>query len=217
MSVAAHLGINLAEYDARIRTFIPNYEEMLEAAADVLDPKTTTIVDLGTGTGAFAERCLRRASRARIIGIDADPEILKAAADRLPNTSKFLCGNFAELSIPGCDAIIASFALHHVRTPEEKASLYGRMAAALSNGGTLVNVDCQPARDAAMATRQMNRWKDHLLLSYSDYEAEQYLATWSQEDVYVPLADESALMQQAELSVEVVWRKDAFTILVGKK
>lgn len=217
MSVAAHLGINLAEYDARIRTFIPYYEEMLDAAADVLDPKTTIIVDLGTGTGAFAERCLRRAPRARIIGIDADPEILKTAADRLPKTSKFLCGNFAKVSIPGCDAIIASFALHHVRTSEEKALLYGRLVAALNHGGTLVNVDCQPASEAAMARRQMNRWKDHLLLSYTQQQAEQYLAAWSQEDVYIPLAEEIALMQQSELSVEVVWRKDAFAVLIGKK
>jgi hypothetical protein len=35
MGVAAHLGIRLREYDARIRTFIPHYEEMLDAAAAV--------------------------------------------------------------------------------------------------------------------------------------------------------------------------------------
>lgn len=36
MAVAAHLNIDLAEYDQRIRTFIPYYDEMLDAAADVL-------------------------------------------------------------------------------------------------------------------------------------------------------------------------------------
>ena len=50
MSVATHLGIDLAEYDARIRTFIPHYEEMLDVAASVIDPKSETIVDLGIGT-----------------------------------------------------------------------------------------------------------------------------------------------------------------------
>ena len=33
MGVASHLGIQLTEYDRRIRTFIPDYEEMLDAAA----------------------------------------------------------------------------------------------------------------------------------------------------------------------------------------
>ena len=36
MSVATHLGIDLGEYDARIRTFIPHYEEMLDVAAGSL-------------------------------------------------------------------------------------------------------------------------------------------------------------------------------------
>ncbi len=33
MAVSSHLKIALPEYDARIRTFIPDYEEMLDAAA----------------------------------------------------------------------------------------------------------------------------------------------------------------------------------------
>ena len=36
MSVASHLHIRLDEYDARIRTFIPRYDEMIEAAAGTL-------------------------------------------------------------------------------------------------------------------------------------------------------------------------------------
>ena len=37
---------------------------------------TTTIVDLGVGTGALAARCLDRMRRARVVGIDADADIL---------------------------------------------------------------------------------------------------------------------------------------------
>ena len=36
MGVASHLGIQLDEYDARIRTFIPRYERMLDVAADAV-------------------------------------------------------------------------------------------------------------------------------------------------------------------------------------
>ena len=75
MSVASHLGITVREYDRRIRTFIPNYAEMLDEVATVLDPATKTIVDLGVGTGALSARCLARAPAARVIGIDADAEI----------------------------------------------------------------------------------------------------------------------------------------------
>ena len=53
MSVATHLGIDLAEYDARIRSFIPDYEEMLAVAAAAVPAQARTIVDLGIGTGAL--------------------------------------------------------------------------------------------------------------------------------------------------------------------
>src|SRR5215217_7477628 len=53
---AAHLGIDLAEYDARIRTFIPDYETMIEIAASTLRAmvrrENPLVVDLGIGTGA---------------------------------------------------------------------------------------------------------------------------------------------------------------------
>ena len=69
MSVATHLGIRVDEYDARIRTFIPDYEDMLDTAAAALPRSTRTLVDLGTGTGALAARCLTSAPRARLVGI----------------------------------------------------------------------------------------------------------------------------------------------------
>lgn len=217
MSVATHLGIDLAEYDARIRTFIPHYEEMLDVAASVIDPRSRVIVDMGIGTGALSARCLKRAPQARVVGIDADAEVLQAAKRRLPGNAKFINGLFTKVEIPKSDAVVASFALHHVRTRSAKAKLYSRIASALRSGGAIVNVDCQPARDASLARRQHEAWKDHLMNSYSENEAEHYLEAWSHEDVYVPLEVELELMRKAGFSVEVLWRRDAFAVIRGKK
>jgi ubiquinone/menaquinone biosynthesis C-methylase UbiE len=216
MGVATHLGIDLAEYDARIRTFIPHYEEMLEVAASVINPRSRTIVDLGVGTGALSDRCLRRAPGAKIIGVDADADVLKAAAQRLPQSATFICSSFLRAQLPRCDAVVASFALHHVRTTSAKAKLYASLATAIHSGGQLVNVDCQPACDRKIAQKQFAAWKGHLMISYTPAEADKYLAAWSREDVYVPLDAEIALMRKAGFTVEVLWRKDAFAVLRGK-
>lgn len=217
MSVATHLGIDLAEYDARIRTFIPHYEEMLDIAASAIDPRAQVIVDLGIGTGALSARCLRMAPQARIVGIDADAEVLKAAAQRLPSGAKFICSSFLRAEIPECDAVVASFALHHVRTRRSKAVLYTRIAKVLKPGGRVVTVDCQPASNVTLARRQREAWRHHLMKSYSEAEADAYLEAWSHEDVYVPLDSEMELMQKAGLSVEILWRKDEFAVLQGKR
>jgi trans-aconitate methyltransferase len=215
MSVATHLGIDLKEYDARIRTFIPHYEEMLDVAAAALDPRSRVIVDLGIGTGALAARCLQRVPRAKIVGIDADAEILHSARSRLPGNTQFVCNSFLSADVPDCDAVVASFALHHVRTPSAKEKLYSRIAASLRGGGQIITVDCQPAADAALAAQQRLGWKAHLMHSYSEREAEGYLEAWSHEDVYVTLNAEIELMCKAGFSVEILWRKDVFAVLRG--
>jgi trans-aconitate methyltransferase len=213
VSVAAHLGIDIAEYDARIRTFIPDYELMLAAAAAAIPARARAIVDLGTGTGALAARCLRRAPRAHLVGIDADREMLAFAARRLPARASFVRGNFLRSVLPHCDAVVASFALHHVRTRGAKRRLYARVQSALSRRGVLVSVDCHPSPDPAAARRERDAWAAHLRRSYSAQEAEALLRAWSKDDVYVPLDSEITLLERAGFGVSVLWRKGAFAVL----
>lgn len=213
MSVASHLGIRLSEYDARIRTFIPDYEEMLEVAAALVPSTCGRIVDLGTGTGALAARCLRHVPSARVVGIDADPRILAVAARRLGPRATFIADTFLRAKIPRCDVAVASFALHHVRTRAAKRSLYQRVHAALARRGRLITVDCQPSRRPDVARAQRLAWLAHLERHYSRRAAAGLLRAWAAEDVYVPLDTEIALLRDAGFDVDVIWRKDAFAVL----
>jgi ubiquinone/menaquinone biosynthesis C-methylase UbiE len=213
MSVASHLGIALDEYDARIRTFIPDYEEMLAAGGACVPSQARTIVDLGIGTGALAARTLESARRATIVGIDTDAEILDAARRRLGRRARFLTGSFLRVPLPRCDAIVGSLALHHVRTRPAKAGLYRRIARALRRRGVFVTVDCHPAADAALADMQRAAWTAHLSRSYGRRGARGFLAAWAREDVYVPLEAELRLIARAGLRPEVVWRKGPFAVI----
>src|SRR3954447_14558176 len=135
MSVASHLGIDLKEYDSRIRTFIPHYEEMLDVAAAAVPPRAGIIVDLGMGTGALTARCLMKARSARAVGIDIDQEMLALARRRLGSRATVTTGSFLRTPLPPCDAVVASFALHHVRTRAAKRALYARIGSALHPRG----------------------------------------------------------------------------------
>jgi SAM-dependent methyltransferase len=213
MSVAAHLGIELSEYDARIRTFIPDYEEMLAVGAAAVPADARTILDLGVGTGALSAACLARARRARAIGIDADGDILALAARRLGRRATLIAGSFTATPLPRCDVAVASFSLHHVRTRSAKRSLYGRLHAALRRGGALVLVDCQPAADHDVRSAQFADWLAHLRRAYSPAAARGLLRAWSDEDVYVPLDVEIELLRRSNFRVEVLWRRGAFAVL----
>jgi tRNA (cmo5U34)-methyltransferase len=216
MSVASHLGIDLTEYDARIRTFIPGYEEMLDVAAAALPRSTRHITDLGTGTGALASRCLKAAPSARLTGIDGDADILQVAARRLGTRAAFVHGSFLRLPLPKADAVVASFSLHHVRTRGAKRALYGRIRRSLRPGGVFVEVDSCPASAPGVKRAQFEAWLRHLRRAYTPAKAAGFLRAWSHEDVYVPLDAEIALIARAGFRVEILWRKGAFVVLCGR-
>src|SRR5687768_12427542 len=217
MSVASHLGIAVREYDQRIRTFIPNYVEMLDEAARVLDPAVTTIIDLGVGTGALSARCLRRAPAARVIGVDADATMLPLARRRLGRRATLTEGNFLRVELPPADAVVATLALHHVRTRAAKARVYARIRAALRRGGVLVSGDYHPSEDRTRSLTQRELWLHHLQATYTRSEAEKLLRGWSHEDTYVPLRAELALLDDVGFrAVDVVWRRGGFAVIAAR-
>lgn len=217
MSVATHLAIDLDEYDARIRTFIPYYEEMLDVAAALVGARRPrVVVDLGTGTGALAARVARRVRSASIVGIDEDEGMIAAAARRLPKRrSTMVHGSFLDRPLPPCDAVIASFALHHVASPRAKRALFARARRALRQGGVLVSADCHPSAIASLAAAGHDAWRAFLAATYGPRKARDFLATWAKEDFYTTLPVELDLLRKARFDADVVWRRDGFAVVVG--
>jgi tRNA (cmo5U34)-methyltransferase len=231
VSVAEHLGIRLEEYDARIRTFIPDYEEMIDAGGAALralsaDAEQSTvhvnaprIVDLGTGTGALAAACARVAPELSVTAIDSDAGILEMARSRLEPlgvTSSFVHGSFMDVPLPACDAIVSSFALHHIPDPGDRRRLFRTLHHVIARGGLLVFVDCYPSADPVMARLDHDAWRAHLRRSYSDSEADALLRAWAEEDTYVSLPNEMAMIRAAGFVPHVVWRRNAFAVIAAR-
>jgi tRNA (cmo5U34)-methyltransferase len=225
MSVAAHLKINLAEYDQRVRTFIPGYDHMINAAAaacgvTLARVKRPVILDLGVGTGALSARCLEAVPGASIVGVDSDPEILDVARKRFARTKSVVTmvpGDLTKLRLPPVHAIVATLALHHVNTPARKRALYKRCFDALPAGGAVVSGDFHPSSIDSMAERQVQGWTSHLLQSYSPAETRRFFRAWAEEDTYMTLEAELAIMQGAGFSVDVTWRRGGFAVVAGVK
>jgi ubiquinone/menaquinone biosynthesis C-methylase UbiE len=220
MAVSSHLKIALPEYDARIRTFIPDYEEMLDTAAASLvaaERPLMAVVDLGTGTGALMSRVAEVAAHAALIGIDEDEGMLTMAADRLAaQAPRLIAEDFVRADLPRCDAITASFALHHIEQRRTRKALYARARKALRPGGLLVSADCHPPANAALAAAGRDAWHAHLASSYGPRKAESFLQAWAGEDFYVPLDVELALLQSVGFATDVSWRKGAFAVIVAR-
>ena len=224
MSVASHLAISPAKYDARIRSLIPLYDELISEVARAIghaERPVRTIVDLGIGTGALARACLESAAGARVWGIDADPDMMAIARTRLGRLSRrvtMTTGSFLEQALPPCDAIVASYSLHHIRTSRAKLAFYRRCYRALRPGGVLINGDCAPASTTRGFARDLDLWFTHLGKTFgSRAQGRRVYESWADEDTYVPLADELGLLKRAGFTVDVPWRRSPFAVIVGSR
>jgi SAM-dependent methyltransferase len=222
MSVASHLAISPEKYDEQIRSLIPLYDELIAEVARALGHAARpvrTVVDLGIGTGALARACLERASGTRIWGIDADADMMAIARTRLGRRSRrvtMTMGSFLDEALPSCDAVVASYSLHHIRTARAKLTFYRRCYDALRPGGVLINGDCAPASTPRGFARDLELWFTHLGQTFGGRaRGRRVYESWADQDVYVPLANEIRLLERAGFVVDVPWRRSPFAVIVG--
>jgi len=217
--VAGHLGVAADDYDRAIRTFIPDYDRMIATIVHWLDghvPSRGLVVDLGAGTGALSAAILNALPDVHVQLVDIDPNMLDVAAARCaPHESRFELrhGRFDD-PLPRCHAVVASLALHHVPRQDEKRALYSAVLASLEAGGLVVVGDLLVHYDGPERRRMIQDWYLHMERNgISPEQADAHFAQWAQEDFYVSLPDELALMADAGFPrPECFWRNGGLAV-----
>src|SRR4051794_10746034 len=165
--VAPHLGVNADDYDRAIRTFIPGYDRMLATIAHWLDgrvPAGGLVVDLGAGTGALSAVVLEALPAAHVQLVDVDPAMLEVADARCaayPGRYELRRARFDD-ELPRCAAVVASLALHHVASADDKLALYRSIRGALEPGGLLVVGDALLHAEGPERDGMVDDWHAHM-------------------------------------------------------
>jgi SAM-dependent methyltransferase len=216
----------------------PNREEMIQVSLDLLPlypDRGFRALDLGVGTGYFSSELLSRNAAAEILAVDGARSMVELAEERLADQRSrvaFLIADFRELDahLPreeGFDAVISSYALHHLSKGEKEAvvsSCVGR----LRPGGWFVNADVivsgspelehriQELRVAGIVNRAPSgdeRFSTPLLTRRFLDELEEH-----EGDQPLTLAEDLACLSQAGLeSVAPVWVEFREAVTVGIK
>ncbi|HVN61847.1 MAG TPA: methyltransferase [Gaiellaceae bacterium] len=201
--VAGHLGVTADEYDRAIRAFIPGYDRMIATVVHWLDghvPSGGLVVDLGAGTGGLSMAILDALPDVRVQLVDVDPTMLDVAAMRCSaHAGRYeLRRARYDDPLPRCDAVVASFSLHHVATHAEKRELYRAIHTALEPAGLVVVADALAYPDGPVRRRMIDDLVAHMERNgITAREAEAHLAQWAKEDFYVSLPDELSLIAEA--------------------
>ena len=122
-------------YEAEIRSEVSAYDRLQEELLAASGSGARRILELGTGTGVTTELLLERHPDARLVGIDASQEMLRAARVRLPADRVELWVGRLEEALPAgpFDLVASALAVHHL-DPGQKARLFERVRAVLAPG-----------------------------------------------------------------------------------
>ena len=218
--VSAHLGLDVADYDTLIRRWIPAYDTMLDAVVSIVRRlKAPLVVDLGSGTGALSGAILERVPEAHVRLVDIDQNMLELAAARVARfgtRASLVRGSFAD-PLPPCDAVVASLALHHVGSRDDKRALYRRVLEALRPGGVLAIADATVHEHGPAHDWIYEEWAAHMAAhGIARADADQLFANWAKEDTYQPLRVELSLLADAGFErPECFWKHGPMSVYGG--
>ncbi len=121
-------------------------------------------------------------------------------------------------TLPDCDAVVASLALHHVPTMDEKRLLYGAIHRSLCPGGVFVNADVTMPTEFDVRQAEYEIWAAHLVASgIAEDRAWEHFEEWAAEDFYFPVEEELSALGDVGLVAECLWRVTPGTVMRGVK
>jgi len=163
-SIAAYdLPKRVALYDADMEIMHPNRAKMVQVALDVFPfspERQLRALDLGVGTGYFAEKFLRRHPDAQVLAIDGAAAMVDLARTRLGPLAErvhFIVGDFRDLPRllsegESFDVVFSSYALHHLHR-QDKQVVVRQVWERLEPGGWFLNADILVAESPEIEQR----------------------------------------------------------------
>lgn len=145
---------NALTYDAERRRLIHCFDEFYGTVGELIArfcPDSPCILDLGAGTGILSAAIIDRAPTTQLRLLDASPEMLQQAANRLveQQPQMFVQPLDADLPPGSFDAIVSALAIHHLNDTEKRA-LYSRIFSSLAPGGIFINAEQVSGRSARL-------------------------------------------------------------------
>ena len=153
----------VATYDSDMDVWHPNRAKMASIVCEILPfsrAGNVKILDLGVGTGYLSHRIIETFPNATIAAIDAAELMIEKAKLRLQDHLRqvtFQISTFQELpdkenTFSDFDAVVSSFALHHLYR-EEKQILFKYICSILKPNGWFVNCDIFKTDDAVLEAK----------------------------------------------------------------
>jgi len=146
----ASKAVNLWTSTEHVRDYLGRADQILHrregetALLEFMPSRTRRILDLGTGDGRLLALVRGQHPETEALAVDFSPAMLEAARERFAGDSRVkVIDHNMDTVLPALgtfDAVISSFAIHHLMH-ERKRALYQEVFGMLDSGGTFSNLE----------------------------------------------------------------------------
>ena len=219
------------------RAMVPGREEIERTFLDLIpaEPDEPFLaVEIGTGSGWLSAAVLQEFSRARTLGLDGSPDMLRTAAELLGHY-----GDRAELrgfrlenpswtdGLPPVRVCLSSLVFHHL-DGSGKQDLFARLFDRLEPGGALLFADVMEPRTERVRRHFAAAWEEEIrrrsVEIHGDGRAYEFFVgeRWNIYDYPEPMDKPSTLPEQLRWmeeagfeGVDVFWARAGHALLGG--
>ena len=221
------------------RAMVPGQEEIERTFLDLLPAgrdESFLSVEIGTGTGWLGSALLRKFPKARMMGLDGSPQMLRKAGELLaPYGERVELRPFRleDISwteeLPPVRVFLSSLVLHHLDGPA-KRGLFARLFARLEPGGALLFADLMEPRTERARRFSAAAWGEEVrrrsLEIHGDARVHEFFERerWNIYDYPDPMDRPSTLPEQLRWmeetgfeGVDAFWARAGHALLGGYK
>jgi tRNA (cmo5U34)-methyltransferase len=223
-TVAALFDTAAEDYDRARRQLVPPFDDFYGTVVDSIPHEredAIRVLDLGAGTGLLSAFVAQAFPRARMMLVDASPDMLGVArrrfADELERFEMRVV-NYAREPLPEeYEVVMSALSIHHL-DGTEKRELFRKVYGMLCNGGVFVNADQILGSTPEIEARYRETWLRQVRERGVGEEDLAAALTRTEEDKMSTLEEQEAWLEEAGfLQVDCPYKNYSFAVYVGRK
>ena len=221
-------GVNTAVYGDRVRSWLPDYDEVNESMLVAMQPFVPTyakLLDLGAGTGRFSKQILARFPDAHLTMVDFSDHMLAETSRGMveyngrftPHTADIFSDSL-DFEPASFDCIVSTFAIHHGRSADLYATLYQNIYRWLKPNGCFLCCDHIAGGNDYLTAMNLANWYDFISQNLSPEITDYFIDGCCREDSPLPLQQHFQLLTDAGFgTIDTLWKKQIFGIYISIK